>query len=98
MQEYVRLDTVPDFANLIRERRIQAGLTRRHLARRAGLSLSSLARFERSETPNLPLERVLRLFRALGIHLEVAPACRAPTLLEVLADVRVGRNTGPRSR
>lgn len=94
----VRLDTVPDVARFVREQRERAGLTRRQLAERAGLSESTIAKFERGEALDYPFGRVLRLLRALGARLEAAPVQLMPDLGSVLEEVKAGRNTGPNAR
>lgn len=93
-----RLDTVPDVARFVREQREREGLTRRQLAERTGLSESSIAKFERGESPDFPLGRALLLLRALGFRLVPAPKGSGPDLAAVLEEVKAGRNTGPNSR
>lgn len=93
-----RLETVPDFASYVCNLRLRTGLTRKQLAQRAGLSESSLARFELGRTMDYPVGRLLRLLRALGVRLEAAPAWPSPDLAVVLEEVKSGRNTGPASR
>lgn len=93
-----RLETVPDFASYVCNLRLRAGLTRKQLAQRAGLSESSLARFELGRTMDYPVGRLLRLLRALGARLEAAPARSRPDLAILLEEVKSGQNTGPASR
>lgn len=93
-----RLDTVSDAARVVREQREREGLTQRQLAERTGLSESSISKFERGEAPDYPLRRVQRLLRALGIRLEALPALPSPDLVDVLEEVKAGRNTGPNAR
>lgn len=93
-----RLDTVPDVARFVREQREREGLTQRQLAERTGLSENSIAKFERGQTLDYPLGRVLRLLRALGARLEAAPARPMPDLGSVLEEVKAGQNSGPNSR
>lgn len=94
----VRLDTVRDVGCLVRQLRIQLGLTQRQLAERAGVPVRSLARLERGEAVDFSLRRALRLMRVLGLRVQASPTPPGPTLTEVLNDVREGGNTGPCSR
>jgi transcriptional regulator with XRE-family HTH domain len=94
----VRLDTIPDVARFVREQRTLNCLTPRQLAELAGLSERSLARFERGQTLDYPLGRVLRVLRALGLRLVPTPRDFGPNLDSLLDEVKAGRNTGPNSR
>jgi transcriptional regulator with XRE-family HTH domain len=57
--------------DLIRQARLQTGLTQAELARRAGKAQSAIGRWERGEV-RPPLETVIELIRAAGLGLEVA--------------------------
>lgn len=85
-----RSDTVTDFANLVRDVRMQAGLTQNQLAERAGLPVRSPAKFERAEAAEYPLGYALLLLRFLGVRLEPTPAGRRLTLADALAKVPTG--------
>lgn len=91
--------TIPElcahFADRARARRLDQNLTQKGLAERAGVSLGSLKRFER--TGQIAWESLLRIAWALGALDEFRDLFKAPefrTLDEVLAADEPKRQRG----
>ena len=61
----------PRIQNIIRERRIDLGLTMKELAMRIGVSEGTISRWESGNIGNMRRDKVARLSKELGIPLEV---------------------------
>jgi transcriptional regulator with XRE-family HTH domain len=77
----------PLSASLLREARIQSGLSQRELARRAGTAQSVVARIE-AGTTSPTWETLTRLLRAAGFDLRAGLEIRATRGSHMLDDVR----------
>ncbi|MCI1915241.1 MAG: helix-turn-helix domain-containing protein [Bifidobacteriaceae bacterium] len=65
----MRIRTMAQAGQAIREARLEAGLTQEKLAAKAGVSRSWLAQVEAGK-PSIDLRKVLQAFESLGITLE----------------------------
>ena len=62
---------VPHWPPRLRHLRQRQGLTQKALAQRAGVTDVTISRIEQSpEASQVPIETIVRLARALGVHLE----------------------------
>ena len=63
---------IPRMAGMYaRERRRELGLTQRELAERSGVSERTIYSFELGEKPGIHLNKLLAIYAALGLTLEV---------------------------
>lgn len=89
-----RTITIPRNAGLYaRERRKELGLTQRELAERAGVSERTIWSFELGEKPGMHLNKLLSVYRSLGLSLVVekvdppdASGCDVPSKEQMIAD------------
>lgn len=70
------MQTIADFAEILKDQRLAAGLTQQQLAQRMGTTQSAIAALERPGT-NVTTRTVADAFDALGLELRVRPAKRA---------------------
>lgn len=59
-----------NFAKLLREKRIEKGISRKQLAMRAGVTERAICYWEHGER-NMSVETADRIFRALGIRVKI---------------------------
>ncbi len=69
----MQIRTPQDIGAIVRESRQQAGLDQAELARRAGVSRQWLVEMERGK-PRAEIGLILRVFNALGLHLQSGSA------------------------
>ena len=75
-----------------RARREELGLTKQELAKRSGVSEKTIYSFELGEKPNMHFAKLLAIYDALGLTLEVGTTTPktadgpAPTSQEIAAD------------
>lgn len=90
--------TLIDVGAELAGRRRKLGKTQAEVARLAGLRQEEISRVELGRLPDFSAGKLLRLTQALGLKLILRSAdAAAPDLQDVLAEVRNGRNTGPKS-
>ncbi|HCB33749.1 MAG TPA: hypothetical protein DEP66_03925 [Acidimicrobiaceae bacterium] len=85
------LSRARDFAHAAQRIRQEAGLTQKDVAARAGVSQSSLSRFETGKG-SLDFRSVVRVFTALGCVFRVAPQPEAPEGIDLRALARPSRD------
>lgn len=73
------LTTVRDLGAAVRRTRHERGLTQQTLAAEAGVSRQWLSRFESGKNPAAELRKVLDVFGALGLAVELIAAPRPET-------------------
>lgn len=66
------VDRATDWANIVRDRRAQLGMTQAGLATRIGMSRQWVSGFESGKADGAPLSIVLRIAAVLDIDVELA--------------------------
>lgn len=87
------MTTLADVADLLRSARREAGLSQEALARRAGVSRTTVARMETLARGDMSVSVLLRLLEAAGYDLKPVRQGHARTIEDILAEQR--RGDGP---
>lgn len=87
------MTTLADVADLLRGARREAGLSQEALARRAGVSRTTVARMETLARGDMSVSVLLRLLEAAGYDLKPVRQGHARTIEDILAEQR--RGDGP---
>jgi transcriptional regulator with XRE-family HTH domain len=82
------MDTLADLGRVLAQARLEARLSQEELAERVGISRVTLSRMENSVRADMSVAILLRLARALGLELRLAPRGQRRTLTDVLAEQR----------
>jgi transcriptional regulator with XRE-family HTH domain len=82
------MSTLADVAALLRDARLRAGLSQDELARRAGVSRTTLARMETLARGDMSVSALVRLLDAAGHDLRAVQHGHARTLEDILAEQR----------
>jgi len=82
--------TLADVANLLHRVRKEARLSQEALARRAGVSRSTVARMETLAKGDMSVSALLRLIEAAGYDLKAIKRGHARTLEDILEEQRSG--------
>lgn len=84
------MSTLADVADQLKAVRLAAGLTQTELARRAGVSRTTVARMETVAKGDMSVSVLVRLLEAAGYELKAVKLGHARTLDDVLAEQRAG--------
>ncbi|SHH96367.1 helix-turn-helix transcriptional regulator [Pollutimonas bauzanensis] len=87
------MTTLADVADLLRSVRREAGLSQEALARRAGVSRTTVARMETLAKGDMSVSVLLRLLEAAGYDLKPVKQGHVRTVEDILAEQR--RGDGP---
>lgn len=82
--------TLADVAEQLRQARRHTGLSQDELARRAGVTRSTVSRMENLAKDDMSVAVLLRLLEAAGYELRVVKRGHQRTLEDVLAEQRGG--------
>lgn len=84
------MTTLADMAEQLKRARQEAGLSQAELARRAGVSRTTLARMETLARGDMSVSVLLKLLEGAGYDLKVVKAGHQRTLEDILAEQRQG--------
>jgi transcriptional regulator with XRE-family HTH domain len=84
------MSTLADVADQLKAVRLAAGLTQAELARRAGVSRTTVARMETVAKGDMSVSVLVRLLEAAGYELKAVKLGHVRTLEDVLAEQRSG--------
>lgn len=84
------MTTLADVADMLREVRRGMGLSQDKLARRAGVSRTTVARMETLARGDMSVSALVRLLEAAGYDLRAVKHGHARTLDDILAEQRSG--------
>lgn len=84
------MTTLADMAEQLKLARQQAGLSQSELARRAGVSRTTLARMETLARGDMSVSVLLKLLEAAGYDVKVVKVGHQRTLEDILAEQRQG--------
>lgn len=84
------MTTLADMAQQLKLARQQAGLSQAELARRAGVSRTTLARMETLARGDMSLSVLLKLLEAAGYDVKAVKVGHQRTLEDILAEQRQG--------
>jgi transcriptional regulator with XRE-family HTH domain len=84
------MSTLADVADQLKFARLAAGLTQAELARRAGVSRTTVARMETVAKGDMSVSVLVRLLEAAGYEFKAVRHGHARTLEDVLAEQRSG--------
>jgi transcriptional regulator with XRE-family HTH domain len=87
------MTTLADVADLLRGARREAGLSQEVLARRAGVSRTTVARMETLAKGDMSVSALVRLLEAAGYDLKLVKQGHVRTVEDILAEQR--RGDGP---
>ncbi len=87
------MTTLADVAELLRSVRREAGLSQEALARRAGVSRTTVARMETLAKGDMSVSVLLRLLEAAGYDVKAVRQGHVRTVEDILAEQR--RGDGP---
>jgi transcriptional regulator with XRE-family HTH domain len=82
------MTTLADVAEMLRNARREAGLSQDELARRAGVSRTTVARMETVAKGDMSVSALLRLLEAAGYDLKPVRPGHVRTLEDILAEQR----------
>lgn len=82
------MTTLADVATFVKEARVQAQLTQKDLAERAGVSRTTLNRMETLAKSDMSVLALLRVLSAAGYELKAVKRGHTRTLTDVLAEQR----------
>lgn len=85
------MTTLADVAELLKEARHTAGLSQEELARRAGVSRTTVARMETLAKGDMSVSALVRLLEAAGFELKAVKAGHVRTVEDILAEQRAER-------
>lgn len=84
------MTTLFDVANMLKEARGEARLSQETLAKRAGVSRSTVARMETMAKGDMSVSAFVRLLEAAGYDLKLVKAGHERTVEDILAEQRSG--------
>jgi transcriptional regulator with XRE-family HTH domain len=84
------MTTLADMAEQLKLARQQAGLSQAELARRAGVSRTTLARMETLARGDMSLSALLKLLEAAGYDVKIVKVGHQRTLEDILSEQRQG--------
>lgn len=84
------MTTLVDMAEQLKLARQQAGLSQAELARRAGVSRTTLARMETLARGDMSMSVLLKLFEAAGYDVKIVKVGHQRTLEDILSEQRQG--------
>lgn len=84
------MTTLADMAEQLKLARQQAGLSQAELARRAGVSRTTLARMETLARGDMSVSVLLKLLEAAGYDVKVVKVGHQRTLEDILTEQRQG--------
>lgn len=82
------MTTLADVADMLKEARHAAGISQEELARRAGVSRTTVARMETLSRGDMSVSILLRLLEAAGYDLKLIRENHIRTLEDILAEQR----------
>lgn len=84
------MTTLADVGDMLRKARHQAGLSQDELARRAGVSRTTVARMETVAKGDMSVSALVRLLEAAGYDLQLIKPGYQRTLEDILMEQRRG--------
>lgn len=84
------MTTLADIAEMLRNARREARLSQDELARRAGVSRTTVARMENLARGDMSVSALVRLLEAAGYDLKPVRRGHARTIEDILAEQRQG--------
>lgn len=84
------MTTLSDVAEMLRSARREAGLSQDELARRAGVSRTTVARMETLAKGDMSVSALVRLLEAADYDLKLVKPGHARTVEDILAEQRRG--------
>ena len=84
------MTTLSDVSEMLKDARRQAGLSQEELARRAGVSRTTVARMETLAKGDMSVSALVRLLEAAGYDLKLVKAGHMRTVEDILAEQRSG--------
>lgn len=84
------MTTLSDVAEMLKSARREAGLSQDELARRAGVSRTTVARMENLAKGDMSVSALVRLLEAAGYDLKPVKPGHARTVEDILAEQRQG--------
>ena len=84
------MTTLSDVSEMLKDARRQAGLSQEELARRAGVSRTTVARMETLAKGDMSVSALVRLLEAAGYDLKLVKSGHARTVEDILAEQRRG--------
>lgn len=84
------MTSLADVAEMLRKARADAGLSQEELARRAGVSRTTVARMETLARGDMSVSALVRLLEAAGYDLQLAKPGHVRTVEDILAEQRRG--------
>jgi transcriptional regulator with XRE-family HTH domain len=82
------MTTLSDVANMLKTARRDAGLSQEELARRAGVSRTTVARMETLAKGDMSVSALVRLLEAAGCDLKLVKLGYVRTVEDILAEQR----------
>ena len=82
------MTTLADVADLLKNARIQTGLSQEELAERAGVARTTVVRMEKLARGDMSVSALVRLLAAAGYDLKAVKTGHARTLEDILAEQR----------
>jgi len=89
------MTTLADVADMLRTARRQSGLSQMELARRAGVSRTTVARMETVAKGDMSVSALVRLLEAAGYDLQLVKPGHTRTLEDILVEQRQGTGDEP---
>lgn len=84
------MTTLSDVADMLKQVRREAGLSQEELARRAGVSRTTVARMETLAKGDMSVSALVRLLEAAGYDLKLVKPGHVRTVEDILAEQRRG--------
>lgn len=84
------MTTLSDIAEMLKSARREARLSQEEIARRAGVSRTTVARMETLAKGDMSVSALLRLLEAAGYDLKLVKPGHQRTLEDILAEQRQG--------
>lgn len=84
------MTTLSDIAEMLKSARREARLSQEEIARRAGVSRTTVARMETLAKGDMSVSALLRLLEAAGYDLKLVKPGHQRTLEDILAEQREG--------
>lgn len=84
------MTTLFDVADMLKQARVNARLSQEALAKRAGVSRSTVARMETMAKGDMSVSALVRLLEVAGYDLKLVKAGHERTIEDILAEQRSG--------
>jgi transcriptional regulator with XRE-family HTH domain len=84
------MSTLADVADMLKKARLQAGLSQREMAERAGVARTTVTRMETAAKGDMSVSALVRLLDGAGYDLKIVLQGHTRTLEDILAEQRQG--------